>query len=532
MSKYLPIGLIAGLMFTFLQGCGGTGGSGSGSESSPSASIVISDNPIFNFGNVTINESLDHTFLITNSGQLSATNLSLNSLAAPFVLKGGSYPGTGGTCSTELAAGASCTIIISYNPIQLATNSTSLEISFLDAAANRTSSITITGNGVSPIWTGTIQKGVSAKGVGPKGIGIDSKNNIYVTGSSSGGMDGYFVNNGETDFFLIKYNASGIRQWTKMNGGAAGSWATGIDIDTEDNIYLIFASTSKSILKKYSSSGELIWSLDVDTTASVTINDVTHDNDNNVYIAGSTSIGLDGNGQTGTRDFFVSKLDKNGNKIWTRQLGGTGERTFGNAIGVDITGNVYVAGHTWVALDGNIKTGSYNIFLSKYNPSGLKQWTKQLSTSNSMATGLSFDSAQNVYVVGSYNSTYDFLILNKFDSSGKTLLTVMPDDIPQSNYPSIKIDSSDNVFISGYFTNIYETNRVDYLIAKYSPSGMRSWLKQDGAANKQVRATGIALDSSGSAFICGTTTIGLDGNSQTGLTDLFITKFSSAGEKQ
>ena len=45
----------------------------------------------------------------------------------------------------------------------------------------------------------------------------------------------------------------------------------------------------------------------------------------------------------------------------------------GNGVTTDSSGNIYVTGSTWGGLDGNTSSGSYDIFLVKYNSDGVKQ---------------------------------------------------------------------------------------------------------------------------------------------------------------
>ena len=45
---------------------------------------------------------------------------------------------------------------------------------------------------------------------------------------------------------------------------------------------------------------------------------------------------------------------------------------------MDSSGNVYVAGYTSSALDGNSHVGSTDIFVMKYDGSGTWQWTWQV----------------------------------------------------------------------------------------------------------------------------------------------------------
>jgi hypothetical protein len=53
---------------------------------------------------------------LTNTGEEAAADLSETGLEAPFSIKGGTFPGTGGTCTGSLAGGASCQIVVEYAP--------------------------------------------------------------------------------------------------------------------------------------------------------------------------------------------------------------------------------------------------------------------------------------------------------------------------------------------------------------------------------------------------------------------------------
>jgi len=108
--------------------------------------------------------------------------------------------------------------------------------------------------------------------------------------------------------------------------------------------------------------------------------DVTTDSSGNIYVTGYTGGGLDGNTNSGSYDIFLVKYNSSGTKQWTKQLG-TSSSDSGNGVTTDSSGNIYVTGDTEGGLDGNTSLGSYDIFLVKYNSSGTKQWTKQLGTS-------------------------------------------------------------------------------------------------------------------------------------------------------
>ena len=65
----------------------------------------------------------------------------------------------------------------------------------------------------SETWNGTVQVGPMGDNVA--GIVLDSSNNIFVAGHVKVALDDQTVTGGN-DYFLQKYNQSGIKQWTKL----------------------------------------------------------------------------------------------------------------------------------------------------------------------------------------------------------------------------------------------------------------------------------------------------------------------------
>ena len=66
------------------------------------------------------------------------------------------------------------------------------------------------------------------------------------------------------------------------------------------------------------------------------------------------------------------KYNSSGTRQWTRQLGTSGNDQ-AKGIAVDSSGNVYAAGRTDGALDGNTNAGSSDLFVVKYSSDGVKQ---------------------------------------------------------------------------------------------------------------------------------------------------------------
>ena len=99
---------------------------------------------------------------------------------------------------------------------------------------------------------------------------------------------------------------------------------------------------------------------------------VTVDSSNNIYVTGNTKGNLDGNYTSGVYDIFLVKYNSSGTKQWTKQLG-TSANDQGYGVTVDSSNNIYVTGQTNGGLDGNTSSGNADLFLVKYNSSGVKQ---------------------------------------------------------------------------------------------------------------------------------------------------------------
>jgi hypothetical protein len=68
----------------------------------------------FDFGTVSTGSPAKKHVVIENIGTGALSNLGLSFGATSFAYAGGSFPGTGGSCTTTLAAAASCTVVITY----------------------------------------------------------------------------------------------------------------------------------------------------------------------------------------------------------------------------------------------------------------------------------------------------------------------------------------------------------------------------------------------------------------------------------
>ena len=70
----------------------------------------------------------------------------------------------------------------------------------------------------------------------------------------------------------------------------------------------------------------------------------------------------------------------------------------------------------------------------------------------------------------------------------------------------------------------------DIFVVKYYDNGTKQWTKQFGSTSGE-QANGVANDSSGNVYLTGNTEGELDGNTNSGSTDIFLVKYNSSGTK-
>ena len=181
--------------------------------------------------------------------------------------------------------------------------------------------------------------------------------------------------------------------------------------------------------------------------------------------------------------------------------GGTGRQDRGQGITVDSVGNIYAIGY---AGTGGAET---TLYLIKYNSTGNILWQNSLNGSAPMTKGLKViaDSSNNIYIVGldelSISPYTKWLVVAKFDSSGTIQWQRRIETNNNTVNSSISLDSSNNVYIvsSDY------GSKSSYFIVKYNSSGTIQWQQRfSNTGSVDSFGTGIAVDSAGSVYACGT----------------------------
>lgn len=353
--------------------------------------------------------------------------------------------------------------------------------------------------GVGEYWMSYLSDSYSPPSTSGKGIAVDSLDNIYSTGhykNTSGGLD----------VFVVKQDKNGAVQWQRSINGprtASSQNDVGISIfvDNSDNVYAtgfikVSAGSSTLFIVKYNSSGVIQWQRSLTSTytsPSSQGNAVTVDGSGNVYVAGYFI------NSSGSASALLAKYDSSGTLQWQRSLTLYLEYAWG--LITDSSGNIYVVGE----LRTSSTVANTNVFVVKYDSSGTLQWQRKLADGNAVgsqsdiAYAVTADNSNNIYVTGRYknNSSKDLCFIAKYNSSGTLQWKRSLESTTGNRGTGIAIDPT-NQYI--YITT-YDGSKS--FIAQYDLSGTIQWQRSLATAKNGS----IVIDSTGAICTVGDFTL-------------------------
>jgi hypothetical protein len=306
---------------------------------------------------------------------------------------------------------------------------------------------------------------------GGSAVNVDSKGNIFLFGQTSSttgiaSAGAYQTTNGGVstgtlqDVFLVKFNASGVRQWATYYGGTYGDGARDAALDVNENIYILgrtndplfyFDNTSIASYKggadgfivKFTANGIPSIKTYYGGNYDDDLNRIKIDKQNQLYIAGYTGSNAGIILQSAHQSSFtttmgpsgyIAKLDLNNNMAvkWATYYSGDIAET-ADVMEVDKFGDVYFGGLSIstksIATNGCFQDNSGqpgDAYLVKINgTSGARVWGTYLcGDGNDRLTGIAIDTKHSIYVSGITNSTNNIAYGNSYQSVLSTTATV------------------------------------------------------------------------------------------------------------
>jgi|GEM_PF-3429550 len=398
-------------------------------------------------------------------------------------------------------------------------------------------------------------------------ITSDNKLNTYVTGIFTDTLitsDPFLPklgSHGLKDIFISKVDRLSQILWLKRIGGIgnqeishdietdnegniiiSGHFSGTLDFDPDTTVHQISARGQylNSFILKLDAQGHFVWVKTFDFNISKSNHNLSIDSRDNIYFSGNFSGTKDFDPDTsnhllsakGGKDVFLMKLNKAGKLSWVKHLEGLDD---GLGISTTMFRNkeiVYMGRFKGLFdLDPDTSkllhrsSNAWSMFISKIDTSGTFQWAKVIGDGVQPLIGESIISngANNLYLAGIFGGIQDFnmdttllfqmfattpngdIFINKMDSDGNFHWAKQIQSKTFAKVSSLAIDSYDNLYISGRYTDSTDfdpgprqifaptnniTNRAGY-VAKYDPNGNLNWVLGRGSLGIETKAITI-----------------------------------------
>lgn len=224
---------------------------------------------------------------------------------------------------------------------------------------------------------------------------VDLTGNVFVAADTTENLGGSYA--GGTDTFIIKYDTNGNQQWIKQLGTPEDEFPQQMTVDNVGNLYVAgttkgslggnYAGNTDAWIAKYDSlTGEQIWIRQIGTANQEFVKSINTDSAGNVFLAGTINEifnKLEG--------FWLATYDAlTGTERSLSQIPVSSDERYFQSFKLDNTGNFYTINST---ID-------FQPMLSKYNISGIKEWSMPHSDTFSINHATP-DNSGNIYALGS-----------------------------------------------------------------------------------------------------------------------------------
>jgi hypothetical protein len=267
---------------------------------------------------------------------------------------------------------------------------------------------------------------------------FQTKDNGYILSGWSNSNDGDANGNtpvGGADYWVVKLTSSGGIQWQKSYGGSGTDWAFST-VATTDNGYIVGGYSDSNDgditnnkgsfdfwLLKIDSTGTKEWEKSLGGSGIENLPSITKTTDGMFLICG-TSNSNDGDisGNHGDNDIWIAKFNSLGNIIWQKTLGGPGND--GSKSIIEISNGTYVITGISSTIGGDVTSNfgqtdfwvinidSLSTIISQKSMGGTSsENAQQIIQDNTGSLVLAGETMSNDFDVTGNNGTSDFWIV-------------------------------------------------------------------------------------------------------------------------
>lgn len=233
---------------------------------------------------------------------------------------------------------------------------------------------------------------------------VKSNDNAYVIAGTTNSMDGDLSarNSTDSDYWVLKISETGAVLWNRTFGGSNDDVATNIAA-TPDGGYIVSGYSRSDDgdvsgnagfhdywILKLNANGDKQWNKTFGYLGSDQAFDVFPTKDGGYFVTGffdvtaSGGAGNDGRGsgnRHGVGEYWAMKLNPGGDYIWRRYFGGTNNDRSYDAMETSDGGFLLMGSSESDDFDITDSKGSYDYWVVKLSETGSKQWTKSFGGS-------------------------------------------------------------------------------------------------------------------------------------------------------
>ncbi|MCA9291199.1 MAG: hypothetical protein KDA25_08720 [Phycisphaerales bacterium] len=315
----------------------------------------------------------------------------------------------------------------------------------------------------------------------------------------------------DTDIFAAKYAADGSLLWFNAwdSPTLGNDYGAAAALDASGNLHVAGyyyggpAGITIAVLK-YDPAGALLWWRNYWLTsgnASHIANAIAVDDTGHVYIAGYSSIaGTNGN-------TLLLKYDADGDLIWTRHYNGPANSwDQGRLLALDGAGNAIMAGRTVVSAPSNDDIGIW-----KYAPNGDLLWFRTFGPAVSTwdaASGIAIGPDDSVHLAGwgrpGGNGTELDAVILKYDADGTLEWESWYAGAAagEDQFHAMTVDDAGNTYATG--ASFVDDYSRQFLTVKVDASGVQQWVRLFGEPiDASDEATQLVIDDAGNVLVGG-----------------------------
>jgi len=307
---------------------------------------------------------------------------------------------------------------------------------------------------------------------------------------------------GGDDMYLLRTDANGDTLWTRTYGGTQDDYGWTIQ-KTTDYGYIVMGYTwsfgaggSDIILLKTDANGDTLWTRTYGGTGDDNCHSVQQTTDSGYIIAGTTwSFGAGGS------DVYLIKTDANGDTLWTRLFGGTAN-DYGHSVEQTTDGGYIVSGAT-----SSFGAGGSDVYLIKTDVNGDTLWTMIYGGTGDEYSCSVQQTPDNGYIITgvtwSFGAGGSDVYLIKTDANGDTLWTRMYGGT-NDDFGWALIQTIDNGYIIAGETWSFGAGSCDVYLLKIDANGDTLWTVTYGGTDAD-RGWSVQQTTDGGYIIVGET---------------------------